>query len=210
MNQQCKYCSQPTPSRKRKLCDDCLTPGTRASRSPEGRANRSVSIKAAWADPEVRARHFEAKFASPEEASAKMTALVEIRWGKTDARAKAAQLVADGRSGFKSTGHPKYTSKAGQQYTFRSTWEYKVANYLDAQDIPWDYEVIPLTLNGEAYLPDFFLLDEYDNLLKIVEVKGYFQPKGQAKFTLFQEWLATQGIPLEIWDEPKLKELGIL
>lgn len=104
----------------------------------------------------------------------------------------------------------KYTSKAGHTYTFRSSWEYKVAEYLDSLGLNWEYELDALALDNEVYLPDFFIFDNVGTWVKLIEVKGYFPEEAQAKMQRFQQALASIHIQLEIWDEVKLKGLGLL
>lgn len=215
----CKHCSQPTPSKTRTVCDNCL-------HSPEALARRSIAIKMGWQSSEYRVgmaaamkiqwdnleyRTEMSAAMNTHECKTKLSSIMKAIWKSAEAKARHAQLVADGRIGFKGRGkQTQYTSKAGIEYTFRSTWELKVAEYFDAQNIPWDYELDVLTLYTEAYLPDFFIFDEHGGLVKIVEVKGWFPPESQAKMARFQCYLAAQGIPLEVWSTVKLKELGIL
>ena len=56
---------------------------------------------------------------------------------------------------------------------FRSTWEAKVAKWLDDNNIEWKYEskecIVELS-NGSSYTIDFYL----PNKNKYIEVKGYF------------------------------------
>jgi hypothetical protein len=42
-------------------------------------------------------------------------------------------------------------------FLFRSRLEAKWANFLDLLKVPWDYEAEGLNLDGEFYLPDFWL-----------------------------------------------------
>lgn len=188
------------------------------------RAKISTAMKSEWGNPESN-RH-------SAEYAAKLSAAATSQWESPCSRAvilaavriaarspernaklsqSTAQAVADGRCGFKGLGHQtQYTSKAGIEYTLRSSWEYKTAEYLDAQDLIWEYELDVLILGDDVYIPDFFIFDKHGGLVKIIEVKGYFPPESQAKMKRCQKQLASQGIPLDIWDEPKLKELGIL
>lgn len=103
-----------------------------------------------------------------------------------------------------------YRSRQGFIMHCRSSWEYKTAQYFDKLGVRWSYESKLLILDKEKYLPDFFIFNQRGKLLKIIEVKGRFLPADRAKTMRFQEALAAQGIPLEIWDGVKLKELGIL
>ena len=67
-----------------------------------------------------------------------------------------------------------YTRRDGKTIWIRSSWEYRYASWLDQQKIDWKYEDYNFTLsNGETYRPDF-LIYEAGILVKIVEIKGYF------------------------------------
>jgi hypothetical protein len=66
---------------------------------------------------------------------------------------------------------------------FRSEWEAAYARYLNANGIPWEYEIYAFILsNGKNYLPDFYLpqTDEW------VEVKGWWDDKSIEKCNLFE------------------------
>lgn len=117
-----------------------------------------------------------------------------------------ARNVADGKTGYKMSKRFSYTSNLGQHCSFRSSWELGVAKYLDSLGYVWYYELDILELFGECYLPDFFIF-EGGHCVEIIEVKGYLPDNVRLKLSRFKESLP---IPLEIWDESKLTELGIL
>ena len=85
-----------------------------------------------------------------------------------------------------------------------SSWEVKVAEYLDANNISWTYgeTVFPID-EKRSYRPDFKLSDG-----SFIEVKGFWRPENKQKF---EEWkhLYPQ-IKLEIWDKEILKKLNII
>jgi hypothetical protein len=92
-------------------------------------------------------------------------------------------------------------------YTLRSTWEYKVALYLDKNNIEWDYEVCCYQVSEtETYRPDFFI---YENglLQRIIEVKGYWYKNNKVKFENFKQKF---NIEIELWDKEKLQNLQLL
>lgn len=70
-----------------------------------------------------------------------------------------------------------YWNESKQKYVWlRSSWEYSYARWLNKQHINWDVEVKGFRLSdGHLYRPDFFIFDENDNLLKIIEIKGYWK-----------------------------------
>jgi hypothetical protein len=89
-----------------------------------------------------------------------------------------------------------------------SSWEVKTAQYLDANNIVWKYNVQGFTLsNGKVYYPDFFIY-ENDQFIKLVEVKGYFREANRIKFEMFlQEY---PEIKTELWQKKELKERKII
>lgn len=91
----------------------------------------------------------------------------------------------------------------------RSSWEAKVAKFLDDNKIIWKYEEKTFTLNSRSsYRPDFFIYDESGKFIKLIEVKGYFREANKIKFNLFNELYPD--ILVELWDESVLKKKGIL
>lgn len=67
-----------------------------------------------------------------------------------------------------------YKTKKGNYVYFRSTWEYIYGKWLDNQNLNWGIEDKQFKLkDGTNYLPDFFIYDKNNNLIKIVEIKGY-------------------------------------
>jgi hypothetical protein len=67
-----------------------------------------------------------------------------------------------------------YFNQSRQKYVWlRSSWEYIYAKFLDRIKADWDVEVTHYVLeDGRTYRPDFFIY-ESNQLVKIVEVKGY-------------------------------------
>lgn len=60
----------------------------------------------------------------------------------------------------------------------RSSWEYIFAKWLDKNNYKWDVEMKTFDIsNNKKYRPDFFILDDENNILKIIEVKGYWKDK---------------------------------
>ena len=87
----------------------------------------------------------------------------------------------------------------------RSSWEIKFAEYLDRNKIKWGYEIKPFSINdNETYTPDFYLID--DN--KYIEIKGWWREDAKIKYDKFIE--KYKDINIEIYDNKKLKEIGVL
>ncbi len=104
-----------------------------------------------------------------------------------------------------------YTMLCGEIINMRSSWEIKVAKYLDGQDIKWKYEsqTFPVIYEFEGkikegtYIPDF-LLDGGE----IWEVKGYWRKDAQIKFEAFKKQYPNERIRL--LQKIELVEMGIL
>lgn len=159
---------------------------TGSKRSAESRAKMSKSAKGKILSPETKAK----------------LALT------------SAKAIADGRSGgFKFHKSHPYTAKDGRYIVLKNSWEYGVAVYIDTVlNLTWEYELEVLVLENarEVYLPDFFIFDSNNKWVKIVEVKGRYEPDDMLRMAHFQEALASLGVEWELWDGNKLKELGII
>jgi len=91
---------------------------------------------------------------------------------------------------------------------FRSSWEAKVAKYLDKHRIEWKYEENFYMLEGnKSYRPDFFIYQN-DELVKLIEVKGYFRKENKEKYDMFRKMYSD--IKIELWDKQVLKELHLI
>jgi hypothetical protein len=68
-----------------------------------------------------------------------------------------------------------FFNQSRQKYVWlRSTYEVILAKWLDTSKIDWDVESQQWMIGTESYRPDFFVY-ENGNLVKIIEVKGYFK-----------------------------------
>lgn len=97
-----------------------------------------------------------------------------------------------------------YTKIDGIVIIMRSSWEVLYAQFLDSQNIFWQYEPKQFKLsNGKRYWPDFFLpdLNEYH------EVKGRLWPASQEKLDLFAKDYPDEKLVLLRGSD--LKQLGI-
>ena len=70
-----------------------------------------------------------------------------------------------------------YWNESKQKYVWlRSSWEYSYARWLNKQHVNWDVECRSYRLkDNHLYRPDFFIFDDNNNLIKIVEIKGYWK-----------------------------------
>lgn len=89
-----------------------------------------------------------------------------------------------------------------------STWEMKVAAYLDQQGMEWRYEERAYELDEKrSYRPDFHIYKDGE-FVKLIEVKGYWRKENLAKFQEFQSKYPE--VPVEVWDKKILKNLGLI
>jgi len=67
-----------------------------------------------------------------------------------------------------------YLNKNNEKIWLRSSLEYIYAKWLDKNNIKWKTEVKTYTASEKTYRPDFFIYDENNNLIEIVEIKGNY------------------------------------
>jgi hypothetical protein len=90
-----------------------------------------------------------------------------------------------------------------------SSWEVLTAKYFDDNNINWKYDEKGFKLSdGRVYYPDFFIYDEDNKFIKLVEVKGYFRKANREKFEKFLN--EYPDIKTELWNKKVLKEKKIL
>ena len=65
-----------------------------------------------------------------------------------------------------------YSGEYNSHY-LRSSYEYIFAKILEKQNIKYDVETITYELEDRSYTPDFFIYDDNDKLIEIVEIRGY-------------------------------------
>lgn len=93
--------------------------------------------------------------------------------------------------------------KTGEELVCQASWEPKVVDYLNANqiDFQWQPSVFEMP-DGKTYRPDFYLIEK----AIWVEIKGYFRKDAQEKW----DWFKSEHPRAELWDKKKLKELRIL
>jgi hypothetical protein len=96
-----------------------------------------------------------------------------------------------------------FVDKNNRSFNFRSSWEKIFAEWLDKNNVFWEYELLSYPLsNGTTYRPDFFTEDF------IYEIKGYKHKISMDKFFLFKKEYPF--IKIELIDRQKMKELKLL
>lgn len=89
------------------------------------------------------------------------------------------------------------------------SFEKNVVNYLNENKIryKWQHKTFSMTLsNGiiTTYRPDLYLIGKRNPR---VEIKGYFRKDAEEKWKIFNKIIKPNS---ELWDEEKLKSMGIL
>lgn len=83
----------------------------------------------------------------------------------------------------------KYRKLDGSYVWLRSSWEYAYAKWLDDRLIWWSFEKEQYKLSdGTSYRPDFFIHDDNGNIIKIVEIKGYWDNRAYKADLLRKEY----------------------
>ena len=86
---------------------------------------------------------------------------------------------------------------------YMAGWDSNVASYFNENKINYSHEPKAIQMpDGRVYIPDFYLQDK--DLW--IEVKGHFWGDAQEKWDWFHKTYSNS----ELWDQKKLKTLGIL
>jgi hypothetical protein len=101
------------------------------------------------------------------------------------------------------THYQKTHWKTGEFLDCQASYEPKVVDYLNTNkiDFLWQPQTFVMP-NGVTYRPDLFLVDTQT----WVEIKGWMRPDAQEKW----DWFKTIHPTAELWNQTKLKEMGIL
>lgn len=96
-----------------------------------------------------------------------------------------------------------YHWKSNIELVCTASYEVKTVQYLNKNKINFTWQPRTFTMpDGRTYLPDCYLEDT--NMW--LEIKGYFWGDAKEKWN----WFSTIKTNSELWDEAKLKEMGIL
>jgi hypothetical protein len=97
----------------------------------------------------------------------------------------------------------KHHWKTGEELVCQGSYEAKTVDHLNIEQINYDWQPQTFSMpNGKTYRPDFYL-PEQDIW---VEIKGYMRADAQFKW----DWFESVHPTAELWNEKKLKEMGIL
>lgn len=87
-----------------------------------------------------------------------------------------------------------YNTSRNKFVWLRSSWEYTYAKFLNKIGEEWDIECTTFKLSdGTNYCPDFFIFKD-NKLIKIVEIKGYWDNRAYKLDLLRKEYFKNQNI----------------
>lgn len=94
--------------------------------------------------------------------------------------------------------------KTGAALTCVASYERRVVEYLNEHQINFKWQHRTFTMpDGRTFRPDCYLIGRRRPW---IEIKGYFRGDAEEKWG----WFAQEHPNSELWDEPKLKKMGIL
>lgn len=65
-----------------------------------------------------------------------------------------------------------YSGEYNSHY-LRSSYEYIFCKILETKNIKYDVETITYELDARSYTPDFFIYDDENKLIEVIEIRGY-------------------------------------
>jgi hypothetical protein len=96
-----------------------------------------------------------------------------------------------------------YHWKTGEELVCQASWEKKVVEYFNANKINFRWQPRSFLMpDGRKYYPDCYLF----STKKWIEIKGYMREHNKNKW----EWFHKEKPNSELWNGPKLKQMGIL
>ena len=96
-----------------------------------------------------------------------------------------------------------YNYKTGEELICQGSWEKKAVEYFNFNKINFRWQPKSFKMpDGRTYRPDLYLF----STKKWIEIKGYFRKDAKEKW----DWFQTIKPNSELWDENKLKDMGIL
>lgn len=98
-----------------------------------------------------------------------------------------------------------WNASKGKFVWLRSTYEYIYAKFLNRIGEIWDIETTRYSLSdGTDYRPDFFIYDSSGNLLKVVEIKGYWDNRSYKAKLLKDEYFSDSAVEVILIKDIKI------
>ncbi len=120
---------------------------------------------------------------------------------------QSERIEEKGHGGFSDVLYYKTSNIEGVEFSVRGTWELKVANFLNTNNILWIRKKYLNYYNEEGikktYIPDFYLVDTDEYW----EIKGYFSEKDKIKLSLVEKY---NNITIKVLKKEELTKLNIL
>jgi hypothetical protein len=97
----------------------------------------------------------------------------------------------------------KFHWKTGEELVCQASYESKSVDFLNKNQIDFEWQPKTFTMpSGKTYRPDMYLVESNT----WVEIKGWMRKDAQEKWDWFQSTVSNS----ELWNQKKLKEMGIL
>lgn len=201
----CNYCGKKfetdrSVSAHKKYCD--CNPNV-DSKSQKDKISKISNYAKGKTYEEIHGKHKAEEIKNKMSSSAILEQLKKPRKHTTETKEKIAKAMKGNNYG---CGRGK--KEWYKEILFKSSWEVKTAKFLDSNNIKWLYEHITYDITDRSqYTPDFFILDDNQRIVKIIEVKGYKWEYGMKKLSILKGKI---NIPIELWDKDVLKNKGII
>lgn len=102
-------------------------------------------------------------------------------------------------------GNGQWVILNGEHVYLKSSWEVDAMRYLFLNGYNFKYEEVRFDLGRYTYTPDFFIYDENNDLIAIIEVKGWLKDKSATKMMTFLELYPD--IDYFVWDEEVIRQI---
>jgi DNA-directed RNA polymerase subunit RPC12/RpoP len=147
------------------------------------------------ADRKIQIRDASKRFWSNPENHARMVKMLRTRdtacYSKGRMKARYSKMIAHWNT--------------GELLACVGSYEQKFVSWCNAHQFDFQWQIPHEMPDGRKYIIDAFITSgPYANLW--IEIKGFMYPIGQEKWN----WFSTQHKNAELWDMPKLEQLGIL
>lgn len=167
-----------------------LRRGGTASRFVAGHHNRTPEQKEAsrtGVASGVAAGNFRKSAATRQKMAAAKMGPLNPMYGNVEHMRRIAPVRGSRNGNYgRSAAHGKgqwYVRRDGSRVWLRSTWEVRIAAWLDVRGLSWEYERQRYEVGGKTYAPDFWI-EEYGCYW---EVKGWFHERHQKTVAAFRE-----------------------
>jgi hypothetical protein len=137
----------------------------------------------------------------PEASKEKYKTTMTDRYGVDNPNKNLELALRGARTNKQST--VKHHWETNEELICTASYECRVVDYLNKNQIGFEWQPKTFIMpNGRTYRPDLYLQDSQ----VWVEIKGWMRGDAQAKW----DWFKSEHPTAELWNQKKLKEMGIL